>query len=184
MAKVNIQLTKQQQQYLAVGLLVLGGGGFAYVKYFWIPTAQKITETKAKIEELQGKIDKAKSQVGRLDKIKKELEVLNQKAVEAEDRLPKAKDLPGVLVTIADVARKNGCEIRTFASGASAPKQYFIELLYTVSIKGSYHDLGRFFAAAALEQRIYNVRNVAFGAADAEGKLNASFTLVSYQYKG
>jgi Tfp pilus assembly protein PilO len=51
-------------------------------------------------------------------------------------------------------------------------------------VRGRYHDIGRFLAAVALEQRIYNVRSVNYGAPDVEGKLSVTLNLISYQYKG
>ena len=46
---------------------------------------------------------------------------------------------------------KNRVRVVSFTPGATRPQQYFIELTYPVSIKGRYHDIGRFLAAVALE---------------------------------
>lgn len=181
---VNIKLSKEQQQYLAVAVLVLGGGGFAYIKYFWLPVSAKIAETRAKIEEVEGKISKAKNQAVRLNKIQKELEELNIAALEAEKRLPKTQDLPAVIDTVTALSRRYNLKLVTFTPGGSKPQAHFIETTYLLTGSASFHELGRFLAAVALEERIYNVRAVTYGAPDAEGKMNVSFQLISYQYKG
>ena len=59
---VNVKLTPEQQKYIAAAVLILGGGGFAYVRYFWLPVSEKIAETTRQIEEVEGKISKAKGQ--------------------------------------------------------------------------------------------------------------------------
>lgn len=184
MAKINIQLTKEQQQYLVAAVLFLGGGGYAYVRYFWLPTSERIEATAKLIKETEAKIDKAKSQAVRLPKIQKEIEVLNEQAVEAEKRLPKSKDLPAVIVAMGALSRKNGVVLSNFSPGAQTVRDYFIEVPYTMSVRGTFHDIGRFFAAIALEQRIYNVRGVTYSAPDETGKVGVSFTLIAYQYKG
>lgn len=183
MAKINIQLTKEQQQYLFLGLLVLGGGGYSYVAYFWKPISARIAETQKKIEETDAKISKAKGQAARLPKIKQELEVLNAQAVEAERQLPKKADLPAVIDTFSALAARHNVRVRSFAPGNQVASQYFIEIPYTVSVQTPFHDAARFFAALALQERIFNVRNVTYSTPDPEGRLNVSFTLVSYQYK-
>lgn len=185
-AKLNIRLSPQQQRLLAAGALFLGGGGFAYIKWFWLPINVRIKEAKTKIEEVEGKITKAKGQAARLPKIQQELALLNQQALDTERRLPKVKDVPAVIDTLERLTRKHRVELGSFSPGAPSPKTYFIEVPYALSITGAYHDVGRFLAAVAIEDRIYNVRNVNFsgGSGDAEGKVSVSFTLISYQYKG
>ncbi|HAH07978.1 MAG TPA: hypothetical protein DCM05_15880 [Elusimicrobia bacterium] len=184
MAKLNIQLSKQQQQILVLAVLFLGGGGFAYIKYFWLPTADKIEQTKAEIKTTEDKINKAKSQAVRLPKIQKEIETLNEQAIEAEKRLPKSRDLPAVITAVSVLARKYNVQLNAFQPGGQKAEQYFIENPYQINIRGNYHDVGRFLAAIALEQRIYNVRTVTYSPPDQQGKATVSFTLVAYQYKG
>lgn len=181
---VNIKLSKEQQQYLAVAVLFLGGGGFAYIRYFWLPVSARIAETRTKIEEVEGKIAKAKNQAVRLNKIQKELEELNVAAVEAEKRLPKAQDLPAVIDAVTALSRRYNLTLLTFTPGPSKAQAHFIESTYAVSAKASYHELGRFLAGVALEERIYNVRNVTYGSPDPDGRMSVTFQLVSYQYKG
>lgn len=181
---VNIKLSKEQQQFLAAAVLMLGGGGFAYVKYFWLPVSEKIAETRAKIEEVEGKISKAKTQAVRLNKIQKELEDLSVAALEAEKRLPKTQDLPAVIDTVTALSRRYNLKLLTFTPGASKPQSHFVETSYAITASATFHELGRFLAAVALEERIYNVRGITYGAVDAQGRMAVSFQLISYQYKG
>ncbi len=189
MADFNIELTKEQQQYLVFAVLVIGGGGFSYVKYFWLPTSEKIKETAAKIEEVDKKIQKAQRQAGQLNKIKTQLAQLNEEAEKVEKQLPKDLDLPGVIDTVSNLAKKNAVLISSFGAPSSATKAHFKEITFMIAASGSYHDLGRFLAALALEERIYNARNLNFsigaGASPGgESNLTVTMQLVSYQYKG
>ena len=46
-------------------------------------------------------------------------------------------------------------------------------------------DFGtRFLAAIALEERIFNVKDVMYPAAGGDGEMTVTFTLLTYQYKG
>lgn len=181
---VNIKLTPEQQKYVVAAVLLLGGGGFAYVRYFWLPVSEKIAETKKQIEEIEAKITKAKGQAVKLDKIKKDLAQLNADALEAERKLPKTPDLAGVIDVITALSRSSNIKIQVFSAGVSKSQAHFIETSYTLTASASYHELGRFLAAISLEERIFNVRGITYGAVDTEGKMAVTFQLVSYQYKG
>lgn len=177
------KLTKQQQQYLAVGAVVLGVGGFAYIKYAWMPLSARINKASEEIETTNKSIEVAKAAAARRPRLEAELALLNQQALEAEKRLPKTKSVPDILVTLTTLAQKYNVQVLSFTPGAETSKEYFRELQYPMTLRGTFHNIGRFFAAVALEQRIYNVQNVNFGSAS-EGFLSIGFVLVSYQYKG
>ncbi len=184
MAGKGITLTKEQQQYIAFGVLALIGGGYTFFTYFWIPTSKKIAETKKKIVVVDGKINKAKAQAGRLKRIQMELDQLNEQAEAAEKRLPREQDLPSVIDTLSELSRKCNVDLSNFSPGGASAQAHFIEVPYQVSAKATYHDLGRFLASLALEERIFNVRNINYGTPGGSGVLTLSFTIVSYQYKG
>lgn len=179
-----IQLSKDQQQYLgagAIAFLLLTG---AYVKFFWLPISQKEAELTDQIKTIETKIAKAEAQASRLARLQSELAVLNQQAIEAEKRLPKNKDVPDILVTLSHLGEKNRVAIMGISPGPTKSQQYFTELNYPMSVKGSYHDIGRFFAAIALETRIFNIKDVVYPAAGSGGEMTVTFTLLTYQYKG
>lgn len=184
MAKINIKLTKQQQQMLAFAVLFIGGGGYTYIKYFWMPTSVKIEETAEKIEGIVKRINKAKGQAGRLKRIQLEIERLNEQAEDAERRLPREQDLPSVIDTISELTRKYNIDLTSFSPGGPSPQAHFIEVPYQMVATASYHDLGRFLAALALEERIFNVRGIGYNSPESDGTLAITMTLISYQYKG
>jgi Tfp pilus assembly protein PilO len=181
-----IQLSKQQQQYLGAGAVLFVVGAFVYVKFFWLPISQKMADLTEQIAQIDVKISKATAQASRLQRLNLDLATLKQQAVEAERRLPKTKSVPDVLVTLSNLAQQNRVLIQTFAPGPQKvlPQQSFIELSYPMTVKGTYHSIGRFFAAVALEERIFNIRSVVYPAASGDGEMTVSFTLLTYQYKG
>ncbi len=179
-----IQLTKQQQQYVGAGAVAAVMVIAAYVKFFWLPISAAKAEARQKIAESEAKIDKAKKQAARLERLQQELNVLNEQAVQAELRLPRSKSVPDMLVTLSALAQKQRVAILSFAPGPVKAQQFFTELNYPVTIRGTYHNIGRFMAALALEQRIFNVQNVNYPAADGTGEITVTFVLLSYQYKG
>ena len=179
-----MQLSKQQQQYLGAGAVLFVVFIGVYVKFFWLPIAQAKAEATEKIEQIEAKIVKAKQQAARLERLQAEIASLNERAAEAEKRLPKTKSVPDILLSISALAQKNRVVIQSFAPGPSKSQTYFTELQYPLSIRGSYHNIGRFLAAVALEERIFNIKDINYPAADGVGDMTVTFTLLSYQYKG
>ncbi|MBI2788158.1 MAG: type 4a pilus biogenesis protein PilO [Elusimicrobia bacterium] len=179
-----MQLSKQQQQYLGAGAVLFVVFIGLYVKFFWLPIAQAKAEATAKIEEIEAKIAKAKQQAARLERLQAEIASLNERAAEAEKRLPKTKSVPDILLTLSALAQKNRVIIQSFAPGPMKSQTYFTELQYPLSVRGSYHNIGRFLAALSLEERIFNVSGVNYPSADGVGDMTVTFMLLSYQYKG
>jgi type IV pilus assembly protein PilO len=179
-----MQLSKQQQQYIGAGAVLFIVFIGVYVKFFWMPIALAKAEATEKIEKIEAQIAKAKQQAARLERLQAEIASLNERAAEAEKRLPKTKSVPDILLAMSSLAQKNRVVIQSFAPGPMKSQTYFIELAYPLSIKGSYHNIGRFLAAVGLEERIFNVRDINYPAADPNGDMTVTFTLLSYQYKG
>ena len=185
MAKINIKLTKQQQQYLAAGVVTAVALGYCYFTFFWSPISQSIDQTSSKMAEAEGKIEKATREAARLPHLEEELATLSQQEAEAERRLPVKKSVTDILVTVSDMAEQHGVVLLTFSPGSQKSQQFFTELSYPVSVRGTFHEVGKFLAALALEERIFNIQNVVYGEANAEtGEMQVTFTLISYQYKG
>ena len=183
MAKFSFSdLTTQQKQYAAGGGVLLIVGGYFYWSLFWSPITGKINDNNKQTADVQQKIEAARRQAKNLESLEKELQALEYQARDAEKRLPPTRDLPTVFETIAKLARRYHVEMATFAPGGASTKTYFIEIPYQISISGNYHDIGKFLAAVAVEERIYNISNV--GISSVGDKLSVQFTLLAYQYKG
>ena len=179
-----IQLSKQQQQYVGAGAILFALVGFFYVKFFWLPISEKKAELADQIEQIDRKIATAQAQASRLQRLQDELSTLNRQAGEAEKRLPKTKSVPDILVSLSRLADRYHVSIVSFSPGPQKAQQYFIELNYPMTVSGSYHDVGRFLAAIALEERIYNIRGIMLPAPGPGGRMTVTFTLLTYQYKG
>ena len=184
MNSMAIKLTKRQQQRLAAGALGLGVFIYCYLQFFWLPVSKKTRGIQTQIEGLSRDIQAAKNQAARLDELNKQLVRLNERKIEAEKRLPKNKSVPDILVTLDALGAQYNVFLLSFAPGTSAAQQYFTEFRFPVSVRGTFHNIGRFLAALALEQRLYNVYDVKYPEpAAATGEMQAGFTLVAYQYK-
>lgn len=181
---MNIKLTKQQQQVVAAAVLGTGAFVYVYVQFFWLPISKKTAKVKAEIAVLERDIQTAQRQAARLPDLERQLVSLNERKLEAEKRLPKTKSVSDILVTLDTLGAKHGVMLLSFAPGPSKQQQYFIEYRFPVGVRGSFHSVGKFLAALALEERLYNVFNVNYPTpSETSGEMMVNFDLVSYQYK-
>jgi len=181
---MTIKLTKAQQRALAGGVFFVGTAIFLYVQFFWLPLTKEMDAVKTAAESVARDIESAQRQAARLPELDKQLAVLNERKRAAEQSLPRTKSVTDILVTLDALCGKHGVTLISFSPGPSKNQQYFVELKFPVAVRGSFHNIGKFFAALALEPRLYNVYNVNYPESDAAtNEMQVTFDLVSYQYK-
>ena len=128
--KLEIKLTKEQQQMIAAGVLMTVAFGYSYITYFWLPTAAKIQTLGTKLEQSDKDIAEARRQAARLPQLRAQIEELQAQAEAAEKKLPKSKEVPELLETLNDLAHQYNVVIVSFSPGNPAGQQYFIEIPY------------------------------------------------------
>jgi len=116
------------------------------------------------------------------EKIEKALKDLEVELLVLTERLPKERDIPGIIDKVSELTRRHGIILSGIYPGTSVQKQGYIENHYTLSVRASYHDVGRFLAALVLEDRIFNTKDLSFGTPDSEGKFTLTLPLIAYQY--
>lgn len=181
----KIRLTKEQLAQIAGGVLFGGLFIYGYLFYFWLPTARKIEDNTKKVASMESDINKAKMQKAKYKDLEAKLASLRDEKEAAQKKLPRERKLPDLLRTITALSKKHRVSVQSITPSGSAPVEYFTRVSYAISLKGNYHDVGRFLTALGLEERIMTSENLSMAAtAGAETSVSAQFTLVAYQYNG
>ncbi|MFH1619148.1 MAG: type 4a pilus biogenesis protein PilO [bacterium] len=177
------ELTKEQIQILSGIVLLSGFFIFGYFKYFWSPISIRISGAGKKLESVERDIQSAEAQEKRLEKLRKEVAELKLQREAAERRLPRTRNVPDLLYTLTDMARKYGVEIHSLVPKSVTKKQYFTEVSYAISAGGTYHSLGKFMTALGLSERIFSTQGLQMSAAPgADSTVSASFVVIAYMY--
>ncbi|MHB0997300.1 MAG: type IV pilus inner membrane component PilO [Elusimicrobiales bacterium] len=181
----NIQLTKEQIGQLVAGVLFGGLFIYGYLFYFWLPTAKKIEENTKKITSIESDINKARMQKAKYKDLEGKLASLKEEKEAAQKKLPKERKLPDLLRTITTLSKKYKVSITAISPSGSKPVEYFTKVTYNISLKGNYHDVGRFLTALGMEERIMTSENLSISATNQpEASVSGSFVLAAYQYNG
>ena len=181
----KIQLTKEQMAQIGAGLVI--GGVFIglYVFYFWIPYAKKIEENTAKVEAIKRDIDNAERQKAKFKDLEGKLESLRQEKEAAVKKLPSEKRIPDLIRTVTRLSRKYRVNVMAINPLGQTKVEYFTKVSYQISIRGNYHDIGRFLTALGLEERILTSENLVItGTANPDSSASGTFVLAAYQYNG
>jgi type IV pilus assembly protein PilO len=185
--KLELKLTKEQQQMIVASVLMSIAFGYSYFTYFWKPTAEKIQKLNQQLEQSDRDIAEARRQAARLPQLRAQIEELQAQAEAAEKKLPKSKEVPELLETLNDLARQYGITIISFSPGKPAGQQYFIEIPYQMMIRGGYHQVARFLTSLALQERIFHSRALSLSPVKSTiptETVTGSFMLVAFQFKG
>ncbi|MBW1679252.1 MAG: type 4a pilus biogenesis protein PilO [Deltaproteobacteria bacterium] len=92
----------------------------------------------------------------RLEKLKRELEVMNA-------QLPDKKEIPGLLKTISSVGKEAGLKFQLFRPRTEISKDFYAEIPVEIQVVGSYHEVANFFYKVGMLDRIVNITNVNMG---------------------
>lgn len=181
----NIQLTKEHMGQVAAGVLFGGLFIYAYLFYFWLPTAKKIAENTTKIASIESDINKARMQKAKYKDLEAKLTSLRADKEAAQKKLPKERKLPDLLRTITTLSKKYRVNVTAITPSGKTQVEYFTKVTYIIALKGNYNDVGRFLTALGMEERIMTSENLSMSAANTpEASVTATFTLAAYQYNG
>ena len=150
-----------------------------------LPKHKQIGALKQQISAQEKDIAKKQSMAAQLDELKAKNAELKAKLKELEEQLPEEKEISSLLRQVSDLGLESGLQIlqwrpaqrRKHASGV------VFEIPVTVSMKGSYHKLGTFFAKLTRLNRIVNISNIQLGSpklVEKEAELSIGFSAVTF----
>lgn len=162
-------------------LLVVALFGFFSVK----PKFERIGALKQEIQKQEEQLAKSKAMAARLEELKAENEKLKRKLKELEEQLPEEGEISSLLKQVSDLSGDAGLKVLTWKPSArrNHPSQIVYEVPVAVTLRGSYHRLGKFFESLTRLDRIVNINNIALrppNKAGAEVVLNVSFNAVTF----
>ena len=146
---------------ISIGMGVIGVLLAGFITYSM--TMPRIEETKIVTEKLQGKqqeLNKIRNNENKLPTLQANVEKLEQELDSLEKFFPDEVDLPKLISRITKVARSENIYATTFSPQAPKVQEYYIENSYNITVLGSYHNLGKFFARIANFDLIVNVNNM------------------------
>lgn len=147
---------------------VLGTAAFATHHYMYaVDMEAAVARTHAQRRQIETSIARARVEERRLPEFRARVSELNARLTALRNVLPEQKDVGDLLRRIQTLATQSSLTIRGFKPQAVAMKQQHAEWPISLSLEGSYHDLGAFFDKVSRMPRIINISGIHIKARDA-----------------
>lgn len=126
-------------------------------------------------------------QVANLDAFKQQLQKMEEDFSALLDQLPNDVDMPSLLDDISTTGTQSGLEIDTITPNADVIRDFYIETPITISVRGSYHEMGNFVSSMSAIPRIVTLHDFSMdrtSQGEAEAPLKMTIQAKTYRYKG
>jgi Tfp pilus assembly protein PilO len=176
-------IPKEILQIVFLGLLLFGGGGWAYVTYLWNPTADKIAALGARVEANRKVIDAARGQEAELKGTLLKLRGVQKEAASAGADFPvvSMRENFNAIVTMEVLMGRFGVSVVSMSVAAPKKTESYIELPVLLNVRGPFQGIANSIAALALQPRIYNFQDVTFTGPETETGIPAKMTMLLYE---
>ena len=168
--------------YLIIGAVLFGF--FYYLQY--APTSKTIDRIETDIEDVESKIRIAERQEGKLKQLKEEIANYEATLEELKLILPEESEVSQIIKKIQSIISSARLKIGKFAEQKKSTKKVYIEVPYSISLEGTYHNLGVFFDQLSRLQKIFTVNNLSIVPIKkkiSDYSITANFNTSTYIYK-
>jgi Tfp pilus assembly protein PilO len=149
------------------------------------PMMQERDRNNAQIVELQGKITRGLAAKAKLPQFREEVALLEVQLEKLLKILPPRRDVQDVLRRFRALAEQEDFVLSEFRPGVEAQKDFYNEWPISVKLRGTYHNLARFFDRMSRFSRIFNVDNLQITQSRGRDQqtIQASFTAKTFVYQ-
>lgn len=154
----NIKLTKDQQQYVVVAVVLTGAAIWGYWTQLMVPLSKSIVEKRDLLQDERRKLEEArkfdqKEYDLRMEKMQEGMRYLSR-------RLPPADEGYTELKRLIRIALEGNVELKSFKPEKGKPSKDFAgfrQNLATAIVDADYHQLGSFLSKLTGEELLYVV---------------------------
>jgi type IV pilus assembly protein PilO len=161
----DVSLTKlpwQAQLAVFVVLSLAGAGAFYY--FYEMPKRADLDARQRELTTIRLRIDKALATARQLNEFKKEVADLRARLDSLRPILPDARDAGELLRRMTGLAKEANLTVLGFKPHLPIQKAMHAEWPITLSLEGSYHNLGAFLDLVSRFPRIINVSSLVISA--------------------
>ena len=158
MAKSFHQLSQRSQAIVFVSLcgLTLVGAWQILIG----PEHEQLVSERSHLAQLQGQVATAQATANKLPELQRQVHAYEVQLAQSTAVLPDEKDPEDVLRNLHEVAADSQLALATFNGKPVVSKTQYAEWPIQISVDGSYHDLGRFFARIASMSRLMSISDL------------------------
>lgn len=136
-----------------------------FVMLVYLPKTKEIKKLNTVISAQENEIAKNKTMAAKLDILKVENDKLIKELKELQEKLPEEEGVSTLIQQIAEIAVRADIDILTWKPEIKKahPSGIVEEIPFSLTLAGTYHNLGSFFSSLTRLNRIVNVSDIQLG---------------------
>lgn len=129
------------------------------------PKMKQIKILETKIDKQNNEIAASQAKAAKLEMLKMENDRLVARINELKEQLPEEKEISSLLKQVSDMGISAGLEIKSWKPSPKVthPSGIVYEIPVSVSVEGTYHNLGYFLSSLTRLNRIVNIKDMKLG---------------------
>jgi type IV pilus assembly protein PilO len=146
--------------WIGVGLVALLLGT-AYYYFVYTEKGQRINGLQHEIREMRQTRDEHQKIAETLEEFRERVAKLDQQFEAAKTLLPERREIPELLAQISKLGIQAGLEFTLFKPEPEVKQEFYADVPVSVEVRGTFHEVVRFFDMVGKLPRIVNVTNFA-----------------------
>ncbi len=152
------KLTLVQRILICVLTIFLLSGVFGY--FFFYPQYTRLDAMDKQLKELDQQLASAKAAASQINKFRQEMKDAELDFSITRNALPDKEEIPLLLTSVSQFGHDAGLEFILFEPKPEIPKDFYAEIPVSVTVSGSYHNVGMFFDKVSNLNRIVNIKDI------------------------
>ena len=177
------RLTLVQRILICVLTLFSLSGGFGY--FFFYPQYIRLDAMSTQLTQLEKQVANARVVAAQIDKFRQEMKDAEQDFNITRKALPDKEEIPMLLTGVSQFGHDAGLEFILFEPKPEVPRDFYAEIPVSITVSGSYHNVGMFFDKVSNLHRVVNIKDIRMvpsAAKDIKTRLTTSCIAVTYKF--
>ena len=166
-------------------LAILGVLFGLFYHFLYLPRIHEVADLKERLWKLNQEIARKKIEARNIDQFRREFESLIKNYKISLEQLPNKEMIDIILMDIAKFETREGLDSVLFKPESEIKEGFYAIVPMQIKIRGTYHQIGKFFEDIAGLPRIVNVKAFKFSSPKDEGgaiSLMADCAIETYRY--
>jgi len=151
-------LTQVQRILICVLTFFFLSGGFGY--FFFYPQYNQLDAMGTQLKQLEQQLANARAAASQIAKFRQEMKDAEHDFNVTRKALPDKEEIPMLLTSVSQFGHDAGLEFVLFEPKPEVPRDFYAEIPVSVTVSGSYHNVGMFFDKVSNLNRIVNIKDI------------------------
>jgi type IV pilus assembly protein PilO len=176
---------------IALTVGAIGALGLLFYQFVYADIRDDISRAEGQRTDLENERDQYAKRKREYLAFRSELRLLQEEQRELLRALPKKAEIPSFISNVQEQAEMSGLEVLHIDIDPEAPQDLYVKIPVKMEIRGTYHQIAKFFKNTSELRRIVNVENLSLTPErnsvaeqlNAPTRMRAKFVAATFRFK-